>query len=281
MRKIYWLFVFVLSFVVSGCGDDEDGVILPPVTPDTVAPQVKINSPHNDETYLAIGTIVINAWVKDDVGIKERSLFMVDPSGTKKPLEIVDYGREDDGTGEYIILSLTPEGTVSGVLTLILEAEDGGKNISVDSVRVNIIAEDLSELDFKTAFTSTGWFEYSDGNYDELNPDDFYYSFYLIVNKYQWDYYIDPAYVNEFGQDFGGHSQLWDKWDLNKNDYLEYSEFKKGLDDLKFFTDWDVNKDNLISENELADGVGKLWDVNKDNVVTAAEFETKLRKYFL
>ncbi|MER2997933.1 lipoprotein [Pontibacter populi] len=282
MRKIYWLFVLVLAFVLSGCGGDDDGTPPIPVIPDTAAPEITINSPQNDQTYLAIGTVLINVWAKDNKDIKAMRLFLADPAGKRKSIDIIgSTGRVGDDIGEYITQFLKLEGSVSGQYTLIVEAEDFNRNVARESVVLNVIAEDLSELDFNTAFTSTGWYEFSSGSDIELDLNEFNFAFYSIVNKNQWDYSIDPAYVNEFGEDFGGHTGLWDTWDTNNNDYLEYSEFQKGMEDLKFFNNWDTDKNGTITKDELADGVGTLWDVNKDNVVTAAEFEQKLLKYFL
>ncbi|NDK55291.1 hypothetical protein GWO68_05115 [Pontibacter sp. BT213] len=222
----------------------------------------------------------VNAW--DEKQLKEIRVFLEDPSGTRRKINEVFTGIEEDPKHQNFFAPLLPNNAVTGgVHTLIIEAEDMQKNITVKSLRVHILADKLSELDFNTAFASTGWFEWSNNYETAMNILFFNEAIYSILNQNNWDYSIDTTLVNEFGLDFGGHSQLWKKWDTNKNDHLEYSELEKGMQDLKFFEDWDKNKDNVLSEQELAEGVGKLWDVNKDNVVTPDEYERKLLKYFL
>jgi hypothetical protein len=293
MKKLYWFLLCFLSFNFIGCDGEDDQLVMPVPTPnpnpnpnpnptyDGASPQIAIFSPLQDDSYLSVGVVIIYAEITDDVGLNKVELFLVDPSGERRQLNIKDTGVQENSKKKTITQVLIHDRAVSGNYGILIEAKDKAGKASSKSVNIRVIAEALSKLDFKTAFMSTGWFESMGCCSSGWDVGTFNYAFYSILNKNQWDYSIDTTLVNEFGLDFGGHSQLWARWDTNKNNYLENSELEKGLEELKFFKQWDKNGDNRISEEELADGIGILWDVNKDNVVTAAEFERKLLKYFL
>jgi len=287
MKKLYWLFVSVILLFFA-CSKDDDQNIVPTQNPnptptptnDTAAPQITITSPVQSDTYLAIGVISISAEVTDDVALDEVNLFLVNPSGQRRPLTITS-GNQASSKRQTINEVLVPGGTISGNFSILIEAKDHAGKSASKATGINIIAEPLSTVDFKTDFMATGWFERMGCCPTSWNEAAFNTAFYYILNRNPWDYGTNTISVDEFGKDFGGHSNLWAKWDTNDNDYLEESELAEGMDDLGFFEAWDKNNDNLVSEEEIADGIAILWDVNKDNVVSAAEFESKLIKYFL
>jgi hypothetical protein len=287
MKKNYWLFMFILTFAFSGCSKDDDGIITPTpkpptaVTIDSIAPQIELLSPKEATTYLAIGKVFLQAIVKDDKGLKEIRVFIVDPSGTRKQIKDIPNGNVENTKHKDFTAVVKPGSVVTGVHTLLIEAEDKRQNITTKPMRIKVIAEELSKVDFYTAFTTTGWYELVDSDEEGLDLVDFNYAFYSFVGTSPWDYGTVPATVDEFGQDFGNHSQLRTKWDTDKDGYLSYDEVATGLKDLNFFETWDTDKNNQISKAELTEGVKVLWDINKDNVVTVAEFERKLLKYFL
>ncbi|MBB6612401.1 Ig-like domain-containing protein [Pontibacter sp. Tf4] len=278
MKKNYWPKMCVLLLALAACDSNDE---VPDPNRDTVAPQITITSPIADDTYLAIGLVIIRATATDGEGIKEMRLFLEDRAGKRIPIDVQDDGREITAKERNINQVIQPGVAASGLYKLVVEAEDHYQNVSSRSVEINLITEDLAQLNFYTAFTTTGWFELADGNQDDLNLSDFNLAFYTILNRNSWDYNIEPDFVNTFGMDFGGHLQLWTTLDTNKNEYLEYSEFEQGMEDLNFFERWDIDKNELISENELTDGVGALWDENNDKEVTADEFKEKIMKYFL
>jgi hypothetical protein len=288
MKLFYWFLLCVFAFPFAGCDKDDDtNNMTPAPTPtptptyDTAPPQVTIYSPLQDDLYLSISVVEIYAEITDDVYLDKIDLFLVSPSGERKRLDIINTGFVETNKNKTIYQSFIPTNKISGNYSILIEAKDRTGKATSKSVSIKMIGEDISKLDFKTAFMSTGWYESMGCCYSSWNVGMFNYAIYSILYKNQWDYPVDTTFVDEFGEDFGNHSRLWSKWDLNNNGYLENSELEKGLDDLGFFKQWDKNQDNLISEEELADGIGILWDVNKDNVVTAAEFERKLLKYFL
>ncbi|MEJ8755940.1 hypothetical protein WG947_02945 [Pontibacter sp. H259] len=294
MKNLYQLLFYLFLLCTAACDKEDDLAIMPtprptptpnpnpnPPTYDNASPVVTIFEPIQDDSYLAIGKIWIYAQATDDVNVDTMSLFLIDPAGARKSIDLQPTGVNEPNRLKTISQFLVHDITTSGKYSIMVEAKDRTGKISSKSVSINIIAEPLSKLDYKKAFMATGWYESMGCCSLGWDVNTFNYGMYSIINKYSWDYYLEPSLIQEFGLDFVGNSQLWSKWDTNKNEDLEYSELEQGLNELGFFERWDKNQDELLTEEEIADGVGILWDVNKDNVVSANEFERKLIRYFL
>lgn len=291
MKKSYHLLLCIFSIALLGCDKDDDNLAGPILSPspspgptpvvDVTAPQIQVYDPTADDTFLSIGALSVYVYAIDNVAIKDPKVFLIDPTGARTPITGLYLNTFESSKERSLNGVIRVGGNLSGLYTILIEAEDLSQNKSQVTVPVNIIAEDLTSLDFKTAFMASGWFEQSDWNYGYLDLERFNLAFYWILNQNAWDYNIHTDYVDKFGEDFGQHKQLWSRWDANNNGYMENSEFEKGMADLQFFELWDANQDKMITEEEFADGVAKLWDVNKDNVVSANEFVDKLLEYFL
>lgn len=286
MKRIYLISLFLLTVTFMSCDDDHD-VESAPISPDTIAPKLTINSPTANDSVLVIDKLAVYAKITDDRIIDKVRIVLIQPGGSSWVLsdtKINGYRDYDLATRLHI-----PKHAGTGTYTVIVEVEDRWQNVAKDSVTVILHASDINiatfEKPFVNALLNSHFSHYL--NLVGYNAWDAGYSFdntyfdfamYLIVNT-DIKSSISEAEWDKFITDFDVEDQTWTEWDENRDGSLNDIEFQKGISSLNFFNDWDKNRSEKVDFDEMAAGIFSRWDTNKDNLLSSEEYQEKFYTY--
>lgn len=112
-----------------------------------------------------------------------------------------------------------------------------------------------------------------DKNDDQmLDEREFAAHFYTVVDVNEDDR-IDRDEFEFVKANFDQFSDTtFSKWDKNKNDWLDNDEFFTQVEDAEVFDDWDTNDTDNVEYNEYGKGVVGMWDGNDDGFLELDEF---------
>lgn len=86
-----------------------------------------------------------------------------------------------------------------------------------------------------------------------------------IIDPSEWEngyrYYYNKYLINDLSL-----------YDINKDNYLSYTEYLDALTDTDYFITWDIDRNTFLSEDELAEQVFETWDLNGNEVLSKTEF---------
>ena len=71
----------------------------------------------------------------------------------------------------------------------------------------------------------------------------------------------------------------FEKIDDNENGELSLTEYREEIEDNGLFASWDVNDDNVLNEDELAQGVFHSYDFDDSGFLEKGEFNTFASDY--
>lgn len=287
MKKINLTCLVLLLATLMAC-DSED--VTPnnlKVLPDTVNPTVKIDSPVTNTSFLVIERVMLNIKAYDNRRIGTLQVFMSGPDARNVSVLMAEATSVILNNESFYISILLPRDISAGNYTIIAKAIDFERNEAKDSITIAVQAPDLGRARFIEAFEKVnffnivGFWDYDDFvngvDFDELW---FGRGFFAMVDT-NLDAGISKTEWDLFNSDFAVKDQVWAKWDVNNDGIQSEDEFRKGLSDLKLYTEWDTNKDALISANEVASGIFGRWDQNKDDLLSKEEYQEKFYRYLL
>jgi uncharacterized membrane protein len=134
MKKLNWLFLFLFSFTLLACDDDEDVVL------DTTNPTIQITSPSDGQNFVMSDQVELRANIQDDMGLEEVRLYVQAPGLDRQKIDdesISDFLNDNrNKTLEYDIS--IPAGSPEGSYSIIVEATDEAGNQASKSVSINI-----------------------------------------------------------------------------------------------------------------------------------------------
>lgn len=134
MKKLNWLFLFLFSFTLLACDDDEDVVL------DTTNPTIQITSPTTGQNFMMNDQVKLRANIQDDMGLEEVRLYVQAPGMDRQQINdqsISDFLNDNrNKTLEYDIT--IPSGSPEGSYTITVEATDEAGNEASQSVSINV-----------------------------------------------------------------------------------------------------------------------------------------------
>lgn len=139
----------------------------------------------------------------------------------------------------------------------------------------------IEKQEFVNTFTLNYFEDWDRKDNGYLDDEDFYQIYYDVMNRDQnggvseeeftWAY----EYYNR-----GEFRDEYENWDLNDDFILTYDEYKKGLYESTFFSQWDFDENGELSEEELATGMFRVFDIDDDGKVDRDEYDT-YKDYYL
>lgn len=134
MKKLNWLFLFLFSFTLLACDDDED------VTLDTSNPTIMITSPTTGQSFMVGDEVELRANIQDDMGLEEVRLFIQAPGMARQQIDdesISDF--LNDNRNKSLEYDVTiPAGSPAGTYTMTVEATDEAGNEASKSVSIEV-----------------------------------------------------------------------------------------------------------------------------------------------
>ncbi len=114
--------------------------------------------------------------------------------------------------------------------------------------------------------------EWDRNNDQKLDEREFASHLYTVVDVNQNDRIDRDEFV--FLQDnFDAFADAtFSGWDDNRNDWLDNEEFFTQIEDAEIFDQWDANETDYVEYNEYGEGIVGLWDENEDGFLELGEF---------
>ncbi|MBD1396344.1 hypothetical protein H9Q13_04140 [Pontibacter sp. JH31] len=295
MKKYLWFLFCIASLSFMSCNEDEvfpgspNNPVKPnppgpnnPAVPDTTKPVIQISSPNSNADLMVIDRLKVYANISDNTGLESVRLFLVDPDGTRKEMEGLAHLRSLNKAVNTIVQFYMHLPTIAevGTYTIVIQAEDTKQNIAKDSIRFNVYAPDFAKPEFAEVFFRNSFISaLADWEENFLTPNSFSSGFYYVMDRDN-DNNILKAEWEKFVLDFNLKNRDWTTWDTDGDGSLSAAEFKNGLSNSRLFHELDTNKNDLISAEELAEGLFSRWDNNRDGKLTRSEYHQRLSTYF-
>lgn len=290
MKRNVLAYLVLLVFTFVGCDGDSDDDVPAPVIPDTIAPEVTIVVPEENDSLLLIDVIQVYATLTDNRRLDNVRVILNEPGGGSQvlndgPIKVAD----DYGNYNLMVIHQIPRNAATGEYSVMVEVNDFGKNVAQDSVRFSVYASDVSKTTFQRPFSNgllnrfftetLEWYGYNYWDSGYLFEDVWFgVLMYLIVTTDN-DNNVSKSEWNRFVSDFRIKGQNWATWDENNDGSLDDAEFYAGMAKLNLFKEWDENQDKYLSFDEMAAGFFTRWDHNQDGVLSVEEYMEKFYTY--
>lgn len=131
----------------------------------------------------------------------------------------------------------------------------------------------IDRAEFTTGFGEAGIYDEWDIDANqELSEDEFYSGVYDLWDEND-DALLDESEWNNQANNWFAEAQynLTD-WDTDGEEGLTEEEFVNGFRETGLYTQWNQNQDNLIDENEFAEGTYELFDQDQSDFLDENEW---------